>query len=112
MPFKIGTLREARILTGDKLISVFSFYRDELKKKGVPKKQLERYDIYSAGIFRKNHLSHLIYMCDTAIGFVHEGRIEKAMRWLGFIQGVLYFADEYTLDDLKNHSRPDVEPTS
>jgi hypothetical protein len=30
---------------------------------------------------------------------------EKAHRWLGFIQGVLWLSGVYTLDELKEHSR-------
>jgi hypothetical protein len=30
---------------------------------------------------------------------------EKAMRWLGFIQGVLWMSGTFTLDELKEHSR-------
>ena len=32
---------------------------------------------------------------------------DKVMRWLGFVQGVLWHADFYTLDELKGHSHPD-----
>lgn len=35
-----------------------------------------------------------------------EGRIEKAFRWLGFVQGCLWATGQYTLDELKNHNRP------
>jgi hypothetical protein len=38
--------------------------------------------------------------------FVVEGRREKAMRWLGFIQGVLWMLG-VPLEDLKNMNRPD-----
>lgn len=98
-------------VTSDKLISVFSFYRDELVKRGIQKKQLEdfQYDLKCSEIPREDLLSHVYYMCDTAIGFVHEGRIEKAMRWLGYIQRDLFQADFYTLNGVKDHSRPDVQ---
>jgi hypothetical protein len=54
-----------------------------------------------------NELAHLRFMCIEAQQFIDEGRIEKAMRWLGFLQGVLWARGFYSLDDLKNHSRPD-----
>jgi hypothetical protein len=50
--------------------------------------------------------AHLKYMCVEAQKFVDEGRVEKAMRWLGFLQGVLWESGEFSLDDLKEHSRP------
>jgi hypothetical protein len=50
--------------------------------------------------------NHLLYMCKQAQVFVDEGRTEKAMRWLGFIKGVLYVQSNFTLDELKDHSKP------
>ena len=52
-------------------------------------------------------LEHCHGMLDKMIDFVHEGRMEKTFRWLGFIQGVLWANRVYTLTDLKNHNRPD-----
>jgi len=34
-----------------------------------------------------------------------DGSEKKAMRWLGFAQGVAYCSGIYTLDELKEHSR-------
>lgn len=51
-------------------------------------------------------VAHYKFMCLEAQRFVDQGRIEKAMRWLGFLQGVLWKNDEYSLDELKEHSKP------
>jgi hypothetical protein len=51
-------------------------------------------------------MSHIMWMCVEAQKFVDEGRIEKAMRWLGFIQGVLWMSQARTLEQLKDDSRP------
>ena len=56
--------------------------------------------------------AHYKFMCLEAQKFVDEGRIEKAMRWLGFIQGVLWHGEYFTLDELKEHSRPGAERKS
>lgn len=39
--------------------------------------------------------------------FIEEGRIQKAMRWLGFIQGTLWCSGIFSIDELRNHSRGD-----
>jgi len=31
--------------------------------------------------------------------------IEKAMRWLGFVQGVLWLHGDFTLDQMREHNR-------
>jgi len=54
-------------------------------------------------------IKHYKFMCIEAQKFVDEGRIEKAMRWLGFMQGVLWHSSHFTLDELKEHSRPKEE---
>jgi hypothetical protein len=51
-------------------------------------------------------VSHCKFMCDEAWKLADEGRVEKAMRWLGFLQGVFWDDGTYTLDELKNHSKP------
>lgn len=38
--------------------------------------------------------------------FARDGRLEKAFRWLGFIQGVLWCEGVYTIDAMKDHNRP------
>jgi len=37
--------------------------------------------------------------------FPADGSKSKAMRWLGFMQGVLYITEIFTLEELKMHSR-------
>jgi hypothetical protein len=55
----------------------------------------------------KDKLQHCHGMLSKMQDFVLEGRMEKAFRWLGFIQGCLWSIGIYSLDDLKNHNRPD-----
>ncbi len=40
--------------------------------------------------------------------FPEDGSEGKAMRWLGFMQGVLYITNIFTLDELKVHSRDKI----
>lgn len=39
-----------------------------------------------------------------------ESHREKIMRWYGFAQGALWALGIFTVDELKDHSRPDVPP--
>lgn len=55
---------------------------------------------------RTEQLEHLLWAVTEVKSFVDEGRIEKAMRWLGFIQGVLWSNHQYSIDDLKDMNRP------
>lgn len=55
-------------------------------------------------------IAYLSGMRDPTIVEIHtrwpeDGSERKAMRWLGFMQGVLYSNHLCTLDELKEHSR-------
>jgi len=52
---------------------------------------------------------HLLYMCEEIPKFIDEGKIEKSMRWLGFLQGVFCEHGYYTIDQLKEHNRSDKD---
>lgn len=98
-------------MTMDKLKSVFAHYRVKLEEmfpgleprqmdEAATKQLVDELPIEVAG-------AHFKFMCDEAQRFVDAGRIEKAMRWLGFLQGVFWSIIVYNLDDLKRHSTPD-----
>lgn len=101
-------------MTPEKLKSVFVHYRaeldsDQLWKTIAPKQFSEeqtRQPCWMISVW--DRIAHLKFMCDEAQRFVDAGRVEKAMRWLGFLQGVFWDKNTFTLDDLKNHSRPDM----
>jgi hypothetical protein len=44
-------------------------------------------------------------MCHKLVDLVHRGEVEKANRWLGFIQGVLYCDGWFTLDEIRDHNK-------
>jgi hypothetical protein len=49
---------------------------------------------------------HLLYMVWRIPQFIKDGRKEKANRWLGFVQGALWAKDIYTIEEMKEHNRP------
>lgn len=48
---------------------------------------------------------HLVFMCEEGASYA-EHRREKAMRWLGFVQGALWALGKAPIEDLKNMNRP------
>lgn len=93
-------------MTDDKLLLLFHAYKAKMEGAwGVG--EGARYDASAPSPTALNQsLAHLHWMCDEAMGFVEAGRREKAFRWLGFIQGVLWSEGLVTIDDLKEASRP------
>lgn len=55
------------------------------------------------------YLQHILFMCERGKELVDEGRIEKACRWLGFVQGYLWGSSFATIDDMKTWNMPKEE---
>lgn len=52
-------------------------------------------------------LSHLLWLSREGLQLIEDDRREKAMRWLGFIQGALWNMELVTVKELKDMNRPD-----
>lgn len=89
-------------MTVDKLESIFQFYRRWMHERMlVPLNYLPGPNSSEPWDFM-----HLAYMCDEATtGLIPDGKIDKASRWLGFIQGVLVTRKLFTFEEVKSHSR-------
>ncbi len=98
-------------MTPEKVKSVFQNYRENicgyaLLSAPIEPKQLNS-DLYECfNVDPISHLQHVLWMCIEAQSLVDQGRIEKAMRWLGFVQGFMWALDLRTLESLKNDSKP------
>ena len=56
-----------------------------------------------------NMLDHCLYMCHELLGFIDQRRIDKADRWLGFVQGVFAAYCMYTIKEMAQHNRIGVD---
>lgn len=79
-------------MTKDKLSNVIVKYKkfiEVIRKDGI----------------QSNVLDHVYDMIPKIQGFIEEGRIEKAYRWLGFMQGVMWTEGLFTIEELKKHNK-------
>jgi hypothetical protein len=81
-------------MTAGKIVEVCNLYSDSLR-------DAVRHNL------RLHHVQS--HMVPLTIQFANDGRTGKAFRWLGFMQGVLSAEGFYSIDELKNHNRPDLE---
>ncbi len=51
-------------------------------------------------------LCHCLWMCEQSLQFIEEGDRDKAMRWLCFIQGCFWMTYQFTIEQMREHSRP------
>jgi hypothetical protein len=60
----------------------------------------------SERIRQERSFKHALYMLDELENHIRQGRIEKSMRWLGFVQGILWVRGIYSIEELKAHNKP------
>lgn len=86
-------------MTDQKLLEVISLYEQTV--------QDVLYDGEITSERSLDSLKHLLEMFPQMRTFVAEARREKLMRWLGWVQGVLYMCGVFTLEEMKRHNMPD-----
>jgi len=103
-------------MTKEQVLQVVKEYRTYLGQSGDGPQQID----HDLAPTRGEALRHLLFMCDKVEGFVHEAdgymsdrykqeTWDKAMRWLGFMQGTLWSLGIFTLNDLREHN---IRPVS
>ena len=93
-------------MTTEKVLSIIWGYKQLFVYLGIPAKSCDR-DSRDLNVEAK--LAHCHRMLEKMPDYIVQGRIEKVMRWLGFIQGTLWALDYLSIDSLKNQSVPDEE---
>jgi len=93
-------------MTADHRKAVLTFYFNHLEQRGYqPERKPDDYR-FPTSVADPVPLRHAAWMCVQALGMVHAGDIEKADRWLGHIQGLLWFGQQFTIEEERGHSRP------
>lgn len=61
---------------------------------------------------RFDSLCHAVWMCDQCRRFLPSGRLAKAYRWIGTVQGILFMNGIFSIMELKDHNRFELPPVS
>ena len=75
---------------------------------------LDSYEEYTGGEYWsatewRHEMAHLHQMIPQMRVFLTDGRREKVMRWLGFMQGAFWAIGVFTIEDLMAHNKPEDE---
>lgn len=62
------------------------------------------------GTPRFETLNHALWMCEQARQFLRSGRLAKAYRWIGTIQGILLMNGVFSIMELKDQNRFELPP--
>lgn len=89
-------------MTDQKLLETISSYKKLFQEYNITAK---RFNHESISTTMEAKLSHCCYMIDKIEGFVAINRIQKAHRWLGFIQGVLWSEKFFSLSKMRRDNR-------
>jgi hypothetical protein len=92
-------------MSSEKIAEALAFYKKHFENFKIAIKQ--HLDDLVA-ISNEDVLAHCHWMVVSAEGFLAQGRREKAMRWLCFVQGCLFTLSHYYINEMKNHNRPDI----
>jgi len=89
-------------MTPERIKEVLEIYRAKLFQMAPPRSEKEG----------GNRLQHVSWMCHMTEHHLAAGETDKANRWLGFIQGVLWCEGFFTIDDMRAHNRPSETPSA
>ncbi|MGE0366986.1 MAG: hypothetical protein AB7Q00_14760 [Phycisphaerales bacterium] len=85
--------------------AVMRYYREIGRINGQRLEQCKHSYLAGIRIPRDMILAHLRWMCIVVNREHAHDNIEKAMRWLGFIQGALWALGIKTIEDLKEDNK-------
>ncbi len=92
-------------MTPERIKRVLREYLELVVDEAIPPKQLDK-ELYSTSIVPlESKLRHIGWMCQEAQKLVDKGELEKAGRWLGFIQGWLWAYGYRTIDEMRDDNR-------
>lgn len=103
-------------LTVEQVSAMLDRYCKLLEEQGYEPKPFGDVDAKIGGsLYRSGKydaLNEAYWMCGEVRKLVRQGRWSKALRWIGFIQGVLWMSGIYSITELKVHNRvfPSTNP--
>lgn len=91
-------------MTPERVLEVAALYEKRFRDHGVLPLCCRDPDADSLDGPTRN-IRHVAWMLGEIKGQIAANEIEKAMRWLGFVQGVLWTYGWYALDEMREQNR-------
>ncbi len=91
-------------MTDEQVKLVVTAYQARLTREGYQPVQID-FDRTTASFPRSRQLEHVAWMCGGVLEALGAGDHEKAMRWLGFAQGVLWAQGVYAVAEMREQNR-------
>jgi hypothetical protein len=91
-------------MTDEQVKQVVTAYQARLTREGYQAVQID-FDRTTASFPRSRQLEHVSWMCGEILTALTAGDRERAMRWLGFAQGVLWAQGVYAVNEMREQNR-------
>jgi hypothetical protein len=91
-------------MTDEQVKRVVTAYQERLTREGYQPVQID-FDRTTASFPRSRQLEHVAWMCGEILRALDAGERERAMRWLGFTQGVLWAQGVYAVNEMREQNR-------
>lgn len=72
---------------------------DYAKRNYLEPLQVERVNLDTIMPANRVALGHVLWMCNECDGFIIQGRLDKANRWIGFMQAILWVAGVASIEE-------------
>lgn len=92
-------------MTNNHLKKVLTLYYNRWKD-SYPPKRMDTEQFFGD---RTTVMAHAMWMCQEALEFFSSDP-DKAHRWLGFIQGIMFCVGHYSIDEMRAHSTEPTDP--
>lgn len=80
-------------------------YQESLKNMGYEPVELTNYDSKFSDLNKEITVNQAYWMCQKIMELVNNNEIEKANRWLGFVQGVFWATNVFSINEMRNQNR-------
>lgn len=91
-------------MTDEQVIQVVTGYQARLEREGYRPSRID-FDRTTAAFPKSRQLEHVAWMLPEILAAVKAGDREKAMRWFGFAQGVLWAHAVYAVAEMREQNR-------
>lgn len=89
-------------MTKDQVIEAISIYESKLVTLGFEEKRFTTNGVLPTS---RQVGSHALWMCRQVQAAIADEKLEKAMRWLGWVQASVWLLGLFSIDNLKDHNR-------
>lgn len=97
------------MMTRDDLLRAFDACEERLNQGWIRKRPHDHdYVVQGKFVLINDRLRHALWMIHQAREFA-AGNPEKAHRWLGFVQGVIWATGLATIEEMKEDNRPQAD---